>query len=75
MEYVNSETGIFGSLEDFEDLEEDPLSGSVLDEVNIYDFFKSAIGGLQQGDQNKYQVIVGNLSQEDQNVFVQLMNI
>lgn len=75
LEYVNSETGIFGSLEDFEDLEEDPLSGSVLDEVNIYDFFKSAIGGLQQGDQNKYQAIVGNLSQEDQNVFVQLMNI
>ena len=36
LEYVNSETGIFGSLEDFEDLEEDPLSGSVLDEVNIY---------------------------------------
>lgn len=73
LKFVNGDA--FGDSDDFDDLEEDPLTGSILDEVNIYDVFKSSINHLQQSDANKYQVIVGNMSADDQNVFAQLMNL
>lgn len=71
---VNGEAGAFGEFEDFDDLEEDPLSGSVLDDINIYDVFKTVVGGLQN-DHEKYGIFASGLSAEDQNTLAQLVNL
>ncbi|SCU82816.1 LAMI_0C01002g1_1 [Lachancea mirantina] len=74
LKMVNEQAEAFGEFEDFDDLEEDPLSGSVLDEINIYDAFKTVINALQS-DQTKHRALVSGLSPENQEVFFQLMNI
>lgn len=66
-----SEDG-FGD-EGFDDLEEDPLTGSILDEVNIYEELQSSVSQLQQSDVAKYQVILNTMSADDQNVLNRLM--
>lgn len=73
MKFVSSDP--FNDVEDFDDLEEDPLSGSILDAINIYDVFKSSIGGLQISDPNKYTTFIQSLTVEDQNSLNHLMNL
>ncbi|QLG73063.1 hypothetical protein HG535_0E01470 [Zygotorulaspora mrakii] len=65
----------FNDEEDFDDLEEDPLSGSVLENISIYDVFKSSMAGLQNTDPNRYAAFLQTMSAEDQNALNHLMNL
>lgn len=73
IKFVNGES--FNDNEDFDDLEEDPLSGSVLDTMNVYEIFKNSINGLQQADPARYQVLIQSLSKDDQDGFSQLLSL
>ncbi|CCE65383.1 hypothetical protein TPHA_0L00260 [Tetrapisispora phaffii CBS 4417] len=57
----------------FDDLEEDPLVGSILDPINLYDSFKHSISSLQQTDESKYNAFVQTLSTDDQSSMTQLL--
>lgn len=74
LKFVEEETNGYEPAESFEDLEEDPLSGSVIDSINVYQVLKSVISALQ-GDQVKYQAFTSGLSPEDQQSFLQLVNL
>lgn len=73
LQFVNGRS--FDEGEDFEDLEEDPLTGSILDSINIYEVLKTSMVGLQQSDINKYTSIVHNLSPDDQTILSQLLTL
>ncbi|CCH61535.1 hypothetical protein TBLA_0E04830 [Henningerozyma blattae CBS 6284] len=65
---------LFNDNEDFEDLEEDPLSGSILDNTNVFEVFKQSNLQLQQSDNEKYQSILSTLTPENQPIFTRIMN-
>ncbi|CAI1524479.1 hypothetical protein SEUBUCD646_0J03220 [Saccharomyces eubayanus] len=64
----------YDAKETFDDLEEDPLTGSILDTVDVYKVFKESIIGLQHVDSNRYQGIMGLLTPADQELFMGIMN-
>ncbi|CDO92200.1 unnamed protein product [Kluyveromyces dobzhanskii CBS 2104] len=68
------ESGDFLEQDDMDELEEDPLSGSVLDDVNVYELFQLRFSTLQQTDPEKYQNFVNSMSLEDQQSFVRTLN-
>lgn len=61
--------------EDFDDLEEDPLAGSILDDINIYELVKSSTSGIEQSNPAKFSTIMNSLSDEDKSMHTQIMNI
>lgn len=73
LSFVHGNT--FDDGENFDDLEEDPLTGSILDDINIYDVLKSSISNLQQADPNQYGAFTVKMSAEDQAVLTQIMNL
>ena len=65
----------FHDGETFDDLEEDPLTKSVLDDIEIYSLFKSSVGYLEQSNQNTFQAAFGNLPQEQANILMQISRL
>lgn len=61
--------------ETFEDLDEDPLTGSVLNYVDIYLAFKTTIGQLQLSDSDKFDAFMISLDPEDQNSLQKLLSL
>ncbi|SCU78830.1 LADA_0A07954g1_1 [Lachancea dasiensis] len=74
LEFVDGNTDIFDSGDSFEDLEEDPLSGSVIDNVNVYQVLNSVLTSLQS-DEAKYRMFTAEWSPEDQKTYSGLMNL
>ena len=64
----------YDAKETFDDLEEDPLTGSILDTVDVYKVFKESIANLQHVDSNRYQGILRHLTPADQELFMGIMN-
>ncbi|AAS50703.2 ABL068Cp [Eremothecium gossypii ATCC 10895] len=64
VKFINGEPSCLE--EDMDDLEEDPLSGSVLDDINVYAIFQTVFSTLQQNDSTKYQLVLENMSQDEQ---------
>lgn len=64
----------FGDSDSFDDLEEDPLSKSLLDDIDIYAFTKTSLAHLQQ-DVAKYQASTSALSPELQQTLMHIMNM
>ncbi|CAN6662639.1 nonsense-mediated mRNA decay protein 5 [Trichomonascus vanleenenianus] len=54
--------------EDDEDLEEEPLVDSVLDNMNVYAIFRDAFAALNQNDQARYQLLASNFTDDDQKI-------
>lgn len=73
MNFVNGIT--FNDEETFEDLEEDPLSKSIIDDIDIYSVFKISISQLQQTKADVYQATLGNIGQDEQQILSQVLNI
>ncbi|EDO16048.1 hypothetical protein Kpol_1067p20 [Vanderwaltozyma polyspora DSM 70294] len=60
--------------ENFDDLEEDPLVGSLLDEINVYEVLKSSVTHLQQGSGGSiYEIIINGMSEDSKSVLQQLL--
>ncbi|KAL3238233.1 Nmd5p [Nakaseomyces bracarensis] len=59
----------------FDDLDEDPLAGSILDDINIYEVVKGSMGSLEHSDYSKFTAALGTLSDEDREVYTQIMNV
>ncbi|EJS43094.1 nmd5p [Saccharomyces arboricola H-6] len=64
----------YDAKESFDDLEEDPLTGSILDTADVYKVFNESIISLQHVDSNRYQGIMGHLTPADQELFMGIMN-
>ncbi|SCU92436.1 LAFA_0F10462g1_1 [Lachancea sp. 'fantastica'] len=73
LKFVDGSADIFNPIEDFEDLDEDPLSGSVVDHVNVYDVFKTVLSAMQS-DSVKYDLFTANLSPDDRQAITTIMN-
>lgn len=73
LKFVNGRS--FEDGENFDDLEEDPLTGSILDSINIYEVLKTSMMSLQQSDLNRYACFVKNMSPEDQTLLSQLLSL
>ncbi|CCG23840.1 Nmd5 protein [Candida orthopsilosis Co 90-125] len=58
-----------------EEIFEDPLATTPLDEVNIFEAFKLYLHDLQQNNVNHFQRLFGNLSEDDQKLIVDLINM
>ncbi|CCK69100.1 Nmd5p KNAG_0B06750 [Huiozyma naganishii CBS 8797] len=69
IEFVNNFS--FEGGESFDDLEEDPLTKSVIDDVNVYSEVKNSILQLQQSDAEKYQLAFGGLNKDQQQLLLQ----
>lgn len=63
----------FNDDETFDDLEEDPLTKSILDDIDITSVFKSSMGQLPSSNGNVYQAAFSNVSTEEQTKLSQLM--
>lgn len=73
-EGINFVDGIsFGDEETFDDLEEDPLTKSILDDVDIITLFRSSLEQLQQSNANVYSVAFGNITPEQQKQLSQVL--
>ncbi|KAH3684851.1 hypothetical protein WICPIJ_004204 [Wickerhamomyces pijperi] len=61
--------GYFDQDDDYldDELDEDPLANTILDDINIFEVCKETILVLQ-GDAAKYQAVFGQLSEEEQTV-------
>lgn len=68
------ESGQFLDQDDMDELEEDPLSGSILDDVNIYELFQHTFSRLEQTEPEKYQNFIGSMSSEDQQAFLRTLH-
>ena len=64
----------FNGGDSFDDLEEDPLTKSVLDDINVYTLVKASLSHLQQADVTRYQVALGQLTPEQQECLVNAMH-
>lgn len=73
LKFVNGQS--FDDGEDFDDLEEDPLTGCILDPLNIYDILKTSMGGLRESNLSTYTAIVQAMTPADQNVLSQLLSL
>lgn len=71
LKFVNGQS--FDDGEDFDSLEEDPLTGSILDPINIYEALKTSINGLRESKTATYTAVVQAMSPDDQNVLSQLL--
>lgn len=69
------ESGEFLDGEYMDELEEDPLSGSVIDDINIYELFASTFNALLNSDPQKYNRIFSNLSTEEQQSIVRTLSL
>ncbi|SCU80761.1 LANO_0B01090g1_1 [Lachancea nothofagi CBS 11611] len=74
LKFVDGGNDILNHTEGFEDLDEDPLSGSTIDSVNVYEVLKHVMPAIQS-EAAKYQLFTSNLSQEDQQTYVDLLNL
>ncbi|EDK46095.1 conserved hypothetical protein [Lodderomyces elongisporus NRRL YB-4239] len=71
----NEESQLTGSgFQDEEEIYEDPLAPTPLDEVNIFELFKSFLHEFQLADPDKFNVLFGNLKDEDQKVIIDIVN-
>lgn len=71
----NEESQLTGSgFQDEEEIYEDPLAPTPLDEVNIFELFKSFLHEFQLADPDKFNVLFGNLKDEDQKVIIDVVN-
>ncbi|AMD22107.1 HGL233Wp [Eremothecium sinecaudum] len=73
MKFINGELDSY--KEDFDDLEEDPLSGSVLDDINIYAVFHNIFSNLQQNDPIKHQSVFGSLNEEEKSHLSHILSL
>ncbi|CCF58582.1 hypothetical protein KAFR_0E04310 [Kazachstania africana CBS 2517] len=73
LDFVDCTT--FDGNNSFDDLEEDPLSKSLLDDIDIYSLFKSTVTLLQQNNAANFQVTFGTLTAEQQQTLSEIMNI
>ena len=64
----------FNGSGSFDDLEEDPLTKSILDDINIYSLAKASISHIQQADVSRYHAIFGQLTPEQQQCLLQVIN-
>lgn len=69
-----SNTFDFSGGDSFDDLEEDPLTKSILDDINIYTLVKASVSHLQQADVARYHAALGQLTPEQQECLVNAMN-
>lgn len=58
-----------------DELIEDALQNTVLDNVNVFSTFKEAILRIKNEDQMKYQAVFGSLNQDQQNVLQQVVEL
>ncbi|KAK5780322.1 Nmd5p PWA37_002721 [Arxiozyma heterogenica] len=58
----------------FDDLEEDPLTKSILDDINIYSLVKASLSHMQQADGSKYHAVFGQLTTDQQQCLLQVIN-
>lgn len=76
LEAENAELAYLGFFDSSnEDIFEDPLATTPLDEVNVFEIFNVYLHDLQQNDANHFQKLFGNLSEEDQKLIVDLINM
>lgn len=68
------ESGEFLDQDDMDELEEDPLSGSVIDDINVYELFQHTFTRLQQNESEKYQHFLSSMSPEEQQTFFNTLN-
>ncbi|CAH2350487.1 nonsense-mediated mRNA decay protein 5 [[Candida] railenensis] len=61
--------------EDDEQINEDPLSSTPLDNLNVFKFFKDFLISLQSNDLHKYQSLFGKLNESDQHVIQDVFEI
>lgn len=71
LKFVNGET--FDAEEDFDDLEEDSLSGSLLDPIDIYASVKMFAMNLRDTNPNKYARVISEMSPDDQLLFTRIV--
>ncbi|CDF91307.1 probable NMD5-Nam7p interacting protein [Zygosaccharomyces bailii ISA1307] len=72
LKFVNGET--FDAAEDFEDLEEDSLSGSLLDPIDVYASVKIFAINLQTTNPEKYTRVGSEMSPDDQVLFNRIIS-
>lgn len=58
----------------FDDLEEDPLTKSILDDINIYSLVKASVSHMQQVDMSRYHAVFGQLTTDQQQCLLQVVN-
>lgn len=79
LRYLSSEAEKLNSAgfydDDDEDVVEDPLAHSILDELNVFAFFKESVMNIQSTDMAKYQLLFSALTPDEQDVFKQIMSI
>lgn len=70
LEFLNAEAAKLKSSgfydDDEEDVVEDPLASTILDDLNVFAAFKEGILSVQSGDLQKYQAIFQKLDAEQQ---------
>ncbi|QLL32456.1 hypothetical protein HG536_0C06250 [Torulaspora globosa] len=71
LNFVNGQS--FTDGEDFDSLEEDPLTGSILDPINIYDVLKTSMESLRESSNGSYTAIIEGMTPDDRNVLSQLL--
>ncbi|KAI5955332.1 NMD5 [Candida jiufengensis] len=79
IEFLNSEdsklqnSGFFDQSD--ETVHEDPLQTTPLDEINPFEIFKIFLKNLQENDLSQFQILFGNLNDDDQKLIIDLINI
>ncbi|GME86666.1 unnamed protein product [Ambrosiozyma monospora] len=76
LQFVNQETSVgdeFGDegymFSEFEDDDDDnAFANTTLDNINVFKSFKDTFEGLQSHDAEKYALVVGGLTQEEQEI-------
>ncbi|CAR26386.1 hypothetical protein ZYGR_0H01940 [Zygosaccharomyces rouxii] len=71
LKFVNGES--LDTEEDFEDLEEDSLSGSLLDTIDIYASIKLFAINLRNTDQHKSTTVVSEMTPDEQETFKKII--
>ncbi len=81
MEFLTSESDklnekTFGYYdEEDEELDDDPLENTPIDEIKFFSVLKHTMLGLQQSDASKYQKLISGLDSETCNMIEQLMQL
>ncbi|GAV52365.1 hypothetical protein ZYGR_0AG03560 [Zygosaccharomyces rouxii] len=71
LKFVNGES--LDTEEDFEDLEEDSLSGSLLDTIDIYASIKLFAVNLRNTDELKSRAIISEMTPDEQETFKKIL--
>ncbi|CCD27180.1 Nmd5p NDAI_0J02880 [Naumovozyma dairenensis CBS 421] len=64
-DYQFVHSGTFNEADSFDDLEEDPLTESILHNIDAFSLFKESFANLEQNDVTRYQTLMHSLSEEE----------